>query len=111
MQMGPWTGSQVRRIAILAVVLGTAVLSSESGPVFTARDKAFYKDAAAVNFVRPGLNVKITSASIASDGTISARVTVQDPRGLSLDRNGINTPGAVSISFIAGTIPSGKTQY
>lgn len=104
-------GRGVQRIALLAILVGGAVLSSQSGPVFTSRDKAFYKDANIVNFVRPGLVVKITQASIAQDGTITARVTVQDPQGLGLDRLGVTTPGAVSISFIAGTIPKGQTQY
>ena len=64
-----------------------------------------------VDFVRPGIQVKIVSASVAQDGTISARVTIADPKGLPLDRDGITTPGAVSLRFIAAYIPSGKTQY
>jgi OmcA/MtrC family decaheme c-type cytochrome len=99
------------RGAALIVLLGAAILSSAPRPRFTPRDKAYYKDAAIVNFVRPGLVVKITSASIAQDGTISTRFTVQDPQGLPLDRAGITTPGAVALSFIAATIPSGQTQY
>jgi OmcA/MtrC family decaheme c-type cytochrome len=95
----------------MAVVIGAAVLSSEPGPTFTPRDKAFYKDAAIVNFVRPGLVLKIQSATIASDGTIQTQFTLTDPQGLPLDRLGITTPGAVSISFIAATIPAGQTQY
>jgi OmcA/MtrC family decaheme c-type cytochrome len=111
------TGSGVRRAAILALVIGGAVLSSAPGPNrgtkprFTKHDKAYYKPAAVINFVRPGLVVKIVSASIAQDGTISARFTIQDTAGLPLDRSGVTTPGPVSTSFIAATIPQGKTQY
>ena len=34
-----------------------------------------------------------------------------DPQGLPLDRLGITTPGAVSVSFVAATIPKGQEQY
>src|SRR5262249_15518168 len=63
------------------------------------------------DFVRPGLNFNITAASIAQDGTITARILVTDPKGLPLDRNGVTTPGAVSMSFVAATIPKGHRQY
>lgn len=63
------------------------------------------------NFIRPGITVKIVSAGIAQDGTITARVNIADPKGLPLDKDGINTPGPVSMSFIAAYIPAGKTQY
>ncbi|MFB3828439.1 MAG: OmcA/MtrC family decaheme c-type cytochrome [Bryobacteraceae bacterium] len=67
--------------------------------------------AAPANFVRPGLIIKITSAEIASDGTIRAKVKLTDPKGAPLDRDGVYTPGAVSVSFIAAYIPNGQTQY
>src|SRR5581483_9407940 len=71
----------------------------------------YFADANVINFVRPGLVFKATTASIAADGTITARVLVTDPQGLPLDRDGINTPGPVSISFIAANIPKGQRQY
>jgi OmcA/MtrC family decaheme c-type cytochrome len=86
-------------------------LQSQGKNPFSVRDKAFFADARVINFVRPGLVFKVASASIAKDGTITARVLVTDPQGLPLDRLGVNTPGAVSMSFIAATIPAGKTQY
>ncbi len=64
-----------------------------------------------IPFVRPGIIVKIVSAGIASDGTISARATITDPAGLPLDMAGVSTPGAVSMSFIAAYIPAGQSQY
>src|SRR5262249_21719842 len=62
-------------------------------------------------FVRPGLLVKITSAQIAPDGTISTVFSLTDPEGLPLDRTGVTTPGAVSLNFIAAYIPRGQQQY
>ncbi|MGC9969342.1 MAG: OmcA/MtrC family decaheme c-type cytochrome [Bryobacteraceae bacterium] len=96
----------------LALVVGSAILlSSSDKQAFTAMDRAFYADANAINFVRPGLVVKIKSASVADDGTISARFTLADPQGLPLDRDGITTPGPISTHFVASWIPNNQRQY
>src|ERR1035438_5530672 len=58
-----------------------------------------------------GVTVKIQSASIAKDGTITARATIVDPDGNPLDRLGVATKGPVSMSFICSYIPAGQTQY
>ncbi len=101
-----------RLMAALAVVVGSAVLlSSSDTPVYTTRDKAYYADPNLVNFVRPGLQIKILSASIEADGTIKARFRLTDPRGLPLDREGITTPGAISVRLMAAYIPKGQRQY
>jgi OmcA/MtrC family decaheme c-type cytochrome len=64
-----------------------------------------------INFIRPGISVKVVSAAIASDGTITARVNLSDPKGLPLDMAGIATPGAVTVRLIAAYIPSGQKQF
>jgi hypothetical protein len=61
-----------------------------------------------VNYIRPGVKVKIVSAAIAQDGTITARVNLTDPKGVPLDKDGINSPGAISMSFICAYIPNGQ---
>ncbi len=102
----------VRLLLALTFVVGSAVLlSSSDKPAFTAMDKAFYADANAINFVRPGLALKVQSASIADDGTIKAQIKLTDPKGLPLDREGITTPGAISTRFVVGFIPNGQRQY
>ena len=89
-----------------------ALLHSARKPSsLTTHDKAYYADQRTIDFVRPGLTIKVLSASVAQDGTISTRFRITDPKGLPLDRDGINTPGPVSVSFIAATIPAGQTQY
>jgi OmcA/MtrC family decaheme c-type cytochrome len=93
------------------LLLGCAVVISGTKSKFAATDKAFYSDEKELNFVRPGLVVKILSAEIAADGTAKARVSFTDPRGLALDRLGIQTPGAISASLILATIPKGETTY
>jgi OmcA/MtrC family decaheme c-type cytochrome len=101
--------SRTRAVAIAAAL--TSALAVAQNSIYSPRDKAFFAAPAVVNFVRPGLVLKIESATIASDGTIQAQFKLTDPQGLPLDRQGVTTPGAVSVSFIAATIPAGQTQY
>ncbi|MCL4403018.1 MAG: OmcA/MtrC family decaheme c-type cytochrome, partial [Acidobacteria bacterium] len=109
----PSKGFATIRIVLAVLLLAgcAALISAPKGHELTIHDKAYYADPNLVNFVRPGLVFKIVSAEIATDGTIKARVRVTDPKGLPLDREGITTPGAVSISLIAATIPKGQRQY
>src|ERR1035441_7467410 len=58
-----------------------------------------------------GPPLKVVSATIAQDGTISVDYKVADPNGLPLDPAGITTPGAVSVSFLCAYIPKGQTQF
>jgi len=60
---------------------------------------------------KTGVVVKIQSAAIAKDGTITARATIVDSNGIPLDRLGVATIGPVSLSFIAAYIPAGQSQY
>src|SRR5713226_2643024 len=94
----------------LSVLTGLAAVVEHKNP-FTEHDKAFYLDAKDVAFVRPGLDLKILSASIDPSGAIQVRFKITDPKGLPLDRTGVVTPGAVSTSFIAAVLPNSTTQY
>jgi OmcA/MtrC family decaheme c-type cytochrome len=102
-----------RYVLAFAVIAGSlALMSAPPKKVgFTKRDKAFYADPNVVAFVRPGLNIVITSTKIASDGTITAAFKLTDPRGLPLDRLGVQTPGAVSVSFVLAYIPKGEKDF
>jgi OmcA/MtrC family decaheme c-type cytochrome len=100
--------------ALLAVLLGMPLVAQTSrkpGSVYGPHDKAFYADAASVQFVNPGLTIKINSASVAANGTITTTYTITDPTGLPLDAAGINTPGTVGLSYMAAYIPATQEQY
>jgi len=110
--MGGLRKSSFLSIALtLTSTLAAMAGNTRAGQPFTKHDMAFYATQATIDFVRPGLVLTITGATIASDGTITATFTLADPKGLPLDRNGVFTPGTVSVSFIAATIPQGQEQY
>ena len=98
------------RAAAIAVVVTLSLASGQKG-VYSPREKAFYADASAVQFVRPGLSITINSAKIAADGTITAVYTIADPNGLPLDATGVTTPGTVAISLVAAVLPNNQTLY
>jgi OmcA/MtrC family decaheme c-type cytochrome len=99
------------KTTLLVGLVLTIIASAAATRPFTRHQKAYFADPKVVAFVRPGLIIKITSASIGQDGTITTTFTLTDPKGLPLDRTGVQTPGTISVSFIAATIPTGQTQY
>ena len=101
-----------RYVAVLTLVAGSVVLMSAAKKAgFTKYEKAYYADPNTVQFVLPGLAFKITSANIASDGTITVNFNITDGNGNSLDQSGVQTPGPVSVSFLAAYIPQGQEQF
>ncbi|MEO8660821.1 MAG: OmcA/MtrC family decaheme c-type cytochrome [Bryobacteraceae bacterium] len=107
--------SRLIQVSFGVLVLGGALLltSATQGP-FTVHDKAFYASNDALSFVRPGLVVKVLSAAIATDGTVTAKVSFADPKGVALDIAGITTPGTISNGapgMIVAYVPAGGTQF
>lgn len=96
--------------AVLIGLVVAASLASAPKP-YTIHEKAYYASAQTVEFVAPGLNIKITGATISATGTITTTFTVTDPNGLPLDVNGVYTPGAISLSYIAAVLPAGQQDY
>ncbi len=101
----------VVRIAAFAALLALCLTGQTKKHQYSSREKAFYADPALVDFVRPGLAITIQSAKISSSGVISVTYTLADPLGLPLDAAGVNTPGAVSLAYVAAYIPKGQEQY
>jgi len=93
------------------VALVAASLTSAPRQPYSPREKAFFANDQTVQFVRPGLVIKINSAQIAGDGTITTVYTITDPQGLPLDSAGVTTPGTISLSFVAAVLPNSQWQY
>jgi OmcA/MtrC family decaheme c-type cytochrome len=103
--------SLVVRIAAFLALIALCLTGQTKKYQYSKRDKAFYADPALVDFVRPGLAITINWASVSSAGVISVTYTLTDPSGLPLDAAGVNTPGVVSLAYIAAYIPKGQEQY
>jgi hypothetical protein len=98
-----WFAGFFRRSRIGVLAAGAAVILV-AGVVKTVDERA-------VNFVRPGLKITVSRADIATDGTLRVQFKVSDPQNVPLDREGITSPGVVSLSFVAAYIPKDGTQY
>ena len=77
----------------------------------SSHELSAYLDSLLVDFVRPGLTIKLDEPSVGSDRRIRVRVRITDPKGLPLDRAGVFTPGAISMSFVAAYLPSPDGQF
>ena len=99
----------------MLLLFGTTNLAAKSEPAeggyYTSRDREFYLSPEEVLFIRPGLVMTITDVVIPSDRKPEVTFTLADPAGLPLDRDGIDTPGPVSTSFILAYIPSNEEAY
>lgn len=96
--------------ALILLILAGTLVSAPKSP-FAPKDKAFYLSERDLAYIRPGLVVKVLSATIATDGTVTARVRFSDPKDVPLDRDGIQTPGVIAASAIIAYIPKGEAQY
>jgi OmcA/MtrC family decaheme c-type cytochrome len=108
----------LRRGIALAITAGSLVLTSgqptatrvvaarggdgdhPQRTVYTATSKEFYLTQDQFDFARPGYHIKINSVTIGADRKPVADVTITDDLGAPIDRNGIQTPGAASASFV-----------
>lgn len=103
--------SKLPLVVFGAALIAVTAVSAGRSPAFRSTEKAFYASQADLNFVRPGLVIKVTKAEIAADGSVTAWVKFTDTMGAPLDRNGIETPGAISVSFLVAYIPADGSQY
>jgi len=92
---------------LLAACLATAGDSKDS----TQKSKAAFLSEAEVSFIRPGLVFTILSVVIDPDNTVRYQYRITDPKGVPLDRDGIVTPGTVSVSSVLAYIPKGTGIY
>ncbi|MFN7936009.1 MAG: OmcA/MtrC family decaheme c-type cytochrome [Bryobacteraceae bacterium] len=98
-----WFAGLTRRSRIGVLAAGAAVILA-AGVVKTVDERT-------VNFVRPGLKITVSRADVATDGTLRVQFKVADPQNVPLDRDGITSPGVISLSFVAAYIPKDGTQY
>jgi hypothetical protein len=97
----------------LICLTGASSLAAKSADTepYTTRDKEFYLSPELMLFVRPGLELEIQNVEIPADRRAEVTFRITDPAGLPLDRNGLDTLGPVSTSFILAYIPESEESY
>lgn len=103
--------SVLARVVLCFVILFSTAASAAERPAKQNKDFIAAPTANAFPFVTTGVVVKIRSAAIAKDGTITARFTVTDSKAHGLDVTGVESPGILTFRFVASYIPNGKSQY
>ena len=97
---------------LLATTVGLTSVDRKHS--FSPHDKVYYASPQSLSFARPGLVVKVQSADIAADGTMTVKVLFTDPQGLPLDKNGLGSPGKISNGapgVIAAVFQTDKGQF
>ncbi|MFI5165385.1 MAG: OmcA/MtrC family decaheme c-type cytochrome [Thermoanaerobaculales bacterium] len=76
------------------------VLRGTSPAHYATSEAEHYLTAEQIAYIRPGLNIVVGGVQIGTDLKPVADVTFTDDGGQPLDRAGVLTPGALSISFV-----------
>ena len=105
--------SFVMRRAMLALfsTLFALTAAAQTRPAKQNRDYNPLAVSGGFNSFTTGAVLKIKSASIAKDGTITTRFAITDSNGNGLDVTGAQTPGVETVRFVAAYIPNGQSQY
>ena len=96
---------------VAALFLAALALAGAGSVPYNLHDKAAYVSQAIIDFLRPGLKIRIESAAVANDGTISVTFNLTDPAGLPLDVPGVFTPGPITLDYVAAWLPPDQDQY
>src|SRR4030095_2466571 len=104
---------RIMQLLMVALICGLVfpLKASVERPLYNRHQLGFYLDSNQVSFVRPGLQFVIQSVVLGADLKLRVTFKMTDDNGLPLDRDGVQTPGSVSTSFVAARIPAGQTQY
>jgi len=110
MRIPPLGRPKGKLIALFAVVAISILTAGSMRHDFGIRQASFGQSNI-IDFVRPGLVLKVLSASIGADGTMAAHVSLTDPEGLQLDPAGVATPGPVTVACTVAVLPNGSNDF
>ena len=111
MRIPPLGKTKGKLIAMFAVVAISILTAGSVKHDFAINQKAALGQSSVIDFVRPGLVLKVLSASIGADGTMAATVSLSDPEGLQLDPTGVATPGAITVACTVAVLPNGSNDF
>ncbi|MEO8215550.1 MAG: OmcA/MtrC family decaheme c-type cytochrome [Acidobacteriota bacterium] len=90
---------------------GAAPPSDPNRTGFASTEIESFLSPESIEFIRPGLKIKVNSVVIGSDRRPVVDLTITDSLDQPLDRLGKITPGAISISFILAWYDPATRQY
>jgi OmcA/MtrC family decaheme c-type cytochrome len=79
--------------------------------IYLPQSKEYYLTEAQSDFARPGYHIKINSVTIGADRKAVVDVKISDDLGAPLDRAGIQTPGAISLTFVLAWYNADNRNY
>jgi OmcA/MtrC family decaheme c-type cytochrome len=103
--------AQIAFLALFALVAISLLTASSTPSHLTVRDAAYYSSSTALSFARPGLTIKVVSASIDSTGVMTATMSIVDGKGIALDPTGATTPATVPVACTMAVMPSGSNDF
>jgi OmcA/MtrC family decaheme c-type cytochrome len=77
-----------------------ALAPRPAGLVYGPAQKEYYLSEDQLDFVRPGYHIKVNSVTIGADRKPVVDANLTDDLGAAIDRNGVETPGTCSTSFV-----------
>jgi OmcA/MtrC family decaheme c-type cytochrome len=110
-------------IAIFIALIAPAASAADTGrkravappapskSIYTTKDVEAFLPTDVINYIRPGLKIKVNSVVIGSDRKPVVDLSLTDDFDQPIDRNGKTTPGAVSISLIMAVYDPATRQY
>jgi OmcA/MtrC family decaheme c-type cytochrome len=110
-------------IAIFIALIALAASAADTGrkravlppalskTIYTTKDVEAFLSTDVINYIRPGLKIKVNSVVIGSDRKPVVDLSLTDDFDQPIDRNGKTTPGVVSISLIMAVYDPATRQY
>ncbi len=90
---------------------GTQTVAPRAPVAYSESQKEFYLSQEQADFTRPGYHIKVNSVTIGADRKPVVDVNLTDDLGQPIDRNGIQTPGTCSTSFVLSWYNAGTRDY
>jgi len=78
---------------------------------FAKTEKEAYISDDVLAYIRPGLQIKVSSVTVSTDRKVTAELFITDAFDQPIDRLGKTTPGAVSLSYILAYYDPATRQY
>ena len=88
-----------------------APATTPTAKFFAPTEKEAFLSDDVLAYIRPGLQLKVNSVTVGTDGKVTADLSLTDAFDQPIDRLGKTTPGAVALSYILAWYNPATRQY